>query len=128
MRYALFILFCAVAAFANAETPDDLFARAMREGVAKGVMTGPTADMMARSTRSTEPVMAEIARLEDVNDCQYFRLTITQGKIPSTSGGFVGDYHTVTKVAACRNGKNNPPPVVEKCWVGMSNCMPPATR
>lgn len=109
----------------QAMTSEELFAAAMDKGSASGVLTGNVADRLKKETRSTEPTHASLVRGDLTADgCQYFKLTLTQPKVPTRDGGFAGDYTTVSKVHTCKDDRETPPVLLD-CKVGPVSCMPP---
>lgn len=121
--------FFPAAAFAQAPktyTADALFSEAMKNGRAEGILVGPQADHIRQQTHSTEPTQAKAVRGSATADgCQVFLMTLTQAKIPSRSGQFVGDYVTTTKLTLCRDDRQPTVEVVD-CRVGSTSCLPPS--
>ncbi len=105
-------------------TPEELMARAMRDGKASAELTGPLADAIKAKTRSKAATQATFEKGGDAGDgCKFFISTVVQSDIPSTKGDIVGDYVTVARTKVCPKTGQHPPEILD-CKVGPHSCMP----
>ncbi|MFN5095817.1 MAG: hypothetical protein ACK5BY_02810 [Limnohabitans sp.] len=114
----------ASALVAMASTPEELMARAMRDGRASSELTGPLADSIKSLTRSKAATRASIELAGDAGaGCKFFKVTLVQPDVPSVAGPLVGDYMTVSRTRVCPDSGQGEPEILE-CRIGALSCMP----
>jgi hypothetical protein len=117
--------FLALSANAQALTMDELMGKAVRTGSASGELSGAVSDSLKKATRSVAPTHIAIERVSEDDKCKTMRVTLTQPKVPNTSGGFVGDFVTVSQNVMCSDDRPQANPKVIECRIGPDNCMSP---
>lgn len=114
---------------AHAISSEELMSQAIRTGQASGVLTGATADRMKSVTHSTGETLGSVVRTSiDQDHCHFYHFTVTQTKIPTTSGKLVGDYVVVSRSKHCPDDRKQDPPAVIDCHIAGVSCMPPRAR
>lgn len=115
----------ALSSHVHALTMDDLMGKAARTGSASGELSGQVSDSLKKATRSVAPTHMAVERLSDDGTCKTMRVTLTQPNVPSTTGGIVGDYVTVSENVLCSDDRPQATPKVIECRIGPDNCLMP---
>ena len=82
-----------------------LFARAAAEGSARGTLTGPGAQAIARRFQTDAPIEIDVRRIQRLPQLGCGRLEVTTRQRDVTQSGKRGDQAMVYQISYCADGR-----------------------
>ncbi|MCE2692530.1 MAG: hypothetical protein LW862_22480 [Rubrivivax sp.] len=82
-----------------------LFARAAAEGSARGTLTGPGAQAIARRFQTDAPIEIDVRRIQRLPQLGCGRLEVTTRQRDVTQAGKRGDQEMVYQLSHCADGR-----------------------